>query len=173
MRRYILILVFASCDRASPLGTFSRDDLAKWTTDCETSIVEENPHDSASPGPIMRDGGRAFVRATRRFRCPPPGWAIYTDAKSRIVGLCIDDDWNSRKNQGVWIAATDRARSLITAHWGVERAGEMLKGTAGDDCELTGSVPIASGMLRFGMTQLVYPEPTYSNYMCCWELADD
>lgn len=173
MRQYILLLVLASCDRPSPLGTFTRDDLSKWEGDCEAQIIEENPHEPRAMAPWSRDGRPTFVRATRRFRCPPPGWAIYTDKRDRVIGFCVDDDTNSRKNHGVWISALDRARSLITTHWGASRAGEMLKGATGDKCALR-SEPVPGGMVRWEMWQLRYPNPEtiYSHTMCCWEVEE-
>jgi hypothetical protein len=174
MRVCLLFLaVIAGCDRPSPLGTFSRDDLAKWAGDCESSIVEDDPHDPRTPGPKSRDRGTAFARATRRYRCPPPGWAVYTDKRNQVVGFCVDDDTRSSKHQGKWISEIDRARALITAHWGSKRAEEMLKGTSGDLCSVT-SESVADDMLRWSADQDFYPNPenVYSHVKCCWEVRD-
>lgn len=171
MRHCLLLLgILAACDHPSPLGTFTHDDLSKWTADCEVPILEETPPEPL--GPTLRDGHPAFERATRRFRCPPPGWAIYTDKDHQIIGLCVDDDTRSAKHQGAWISELDRARALITSHWGVKRASEMLKGTSGDHCSMSASESVTGGMLRWTMDQFLYPNPEtiYSHYMCCWEV---
>jgi hypothetical protein len=174
MRDYFLLLVIlVGCDRPSPLGTFTSNDLSKWAADCEAPIVEENPREPRAMAPWSRDGRPSLEHSTRRFRCPPPGWAIYTDKRDRVVGLCVDDDTNSLKHQGAWISAIDRARVLITSHWGVKRAGEMLKGTTGDRCASQAET-VAGSMLRWDMDQLSYPNPEtiYSHSMCCWEVKE-
>lgn len=179
--RLLLLAVLTSCGHPSPLGTFAEKE---WAKDCETPIVKEDPHDPSAPGPIMLDGGPAFSQATRRYRCPPPGWALYTDDRDRIVGLCVDDD--NRPNRPGRPAhgsisetvdhETDRARRLITARWGHRLAADMLKGADGDRCS-PDSEPVAHGMVRWGQTQFFYPsadglsiENVHSLNMCCWQV---
>lgn len=166
------VAALASCRQPPPLGSFSTD---AWTKDCEQPIVREDPRDPSTPGPILRDGGPAFARAIRRYRCPPPGWAVYTDGADRVVGLCVDDDTRPlARSQGTFSAVvvheTDRARKLIAAHWGHDRAGVMLKGTE-DHCAPQ-SADVGRGLVRWGASQLSYPQPETirSQFMCCWEV---
>ena len=180
MKRLSLLLsaalvVVAACGHpSSQLGSFSESD---WAKDCATAIVEENPRDPAAPGPILRDGGPAFQRATKRYRCPPPGWAVYADSEERVVGLCVDDDTRRRGQTGSFHDTVDhevdRSRRIIAAHWGQKLAGEMLRGADEDHCSPS-STDVGRGIVRWGATQLVYPEPAaiHSLYMCCWEARD-
>jgi hypothetical protein len=167
--------MIAACGHpSSQLGSFSERD---WAKDCETAIVEENPRDPAAPGPILRDGGPAFQRATKRYRCAPPGWAVYADDGGRILGLCVDDDTRRRGQTGSFHDTVDhevdRARRIIAEHWGPKLAGEMLRGADDDHCSPS-STQVSRGIVRWGATQLTYPESAevHSLYMCCWEVED-
>lgn len=172
----LVTLVLIGCGRstpASPLGTFAS---SQWAADCEEAIVRENPHDPSVPGPLLRNGGPAFAAAVRRYRCPPPGWAIYTDAADRILGACVDDDTrpflqgHASFQQSV-VREVDRARKLFAAHWGQDLAVGMLQGQTADHCTSV-SEPVALGMVRWGASQLSYahPETIRSQHMCCWEV---
>lgn len=175
MRACLLLALFAvsgtGCDRSAPLGTFTRNDVSKWASDCETSIVEENPRDVHVPGPLLRDGGPAFEHAAHRYRCRPPGWAIYTDRDSRIIGLCVDDE--IRYSDGTQVSEIDRARMLITTHWGRKRATQMLQGVSTND-HCSRDTESISGMLRWRDSAFIYlDEPRMrSRDMCCWEVKN-
>lgn len=179
MKLFVVVMLvgLVGCHRHSaPLGTLK--DTSAWTSDCEAPIVKEDPRAQDALGPTMRDGGPAFVRATQRYRCSPPGWAIYTDSDDRIVGFCVDDDTRPYVKLGGSFRdsvdhETDRARRLIATHWGVNRAIDMLRGASGDHCAVT-SESVVGGMSRWGMSQFVYPEPEKirSINMCCWELGN-
>lgn len=184
----LLLVAVLGCDHSSPLGTFTRNDLPKWKTDCDAPIVEEGPRDLPALNPPLRDGGPAFERAVRRYRCPPPGWAVYTDDDNRVVGLCVDDeirypvygekDWQEvaagKRPATERVSEIDRARDLITARWGDKLAGDMLKGISGDKCSRD-SERVAHGMTRWGAGQFIYldAERIYSRSMCCWEVQKD
>ncbi|MEO6772878.1 MAG: hypothetical protein ABI467_07630 [Kofleriaceae bacterium] len=180
--RACLLLVgiagLAGCEHKSPLGTFSQADARAWAKDCDVPIVAENPHDPSTPGPITRDGGPAFERAARRYRCAPPGWSIYVDDKDQVLGLCVDDDTRPyMRSQGSFSESVDhevdRARRLVDAHWGLKLAGEMLRGADDDHCSPK-SAPVGHGLVRWGASQLTYPHPETirSLNMCCWEATD-
>jgi hypothetical protein len=164
-RLSLLALEFVlGCKHPSPLGTFTRDDLPAWKGDCGVQIVEEDPHAASAPGPVPNDGGEpSFGRATRRYRCPSPGWSIYTDTDSRVVGVCVDELWVPRTYtsareledaaagkipRNITVSEVDRARPLITAHWGRERADAMLRGTVGGRCADRGE-RVEGGMTRW------------------------
>ena len=184
----LVLVALLGCDRPSPLGTFTRSDLPKWQADCAASIVEENPHDPSAPGPMLRNGERAMKRSVRRYRCRPPGWAIYTDDDNHVVGLCVDDEIRYPKyGEKEWqevaagerpatehIPEIDRARDLITAHWGHKLAGEMLKDASGDKCSPDGE-RVAHGMIRWSRGGFIYLDEKrmYSRSMCCWEVQKD
>ena len=176
-----LVALLGCGNHPSPLGTLSSSGLSAWTADCETPIVEENPNDPSTPGPTLRDGGPGFASATRRYRCPPPGWAIYTDDARRVVGFCVDDDTRPyMRSTGSYHDTVDheidRARKLVTKHWGSAMATQMMKDADvdanGDHCSAH-SRTVAPNMVRWGMSQLSYPNPETirSLYMCCWEVT--
>jgi hypothetical protein len=109
----------------SPLGTFTNEELADWAKDCATPLLDERVCGSLPARADCADHfhsiypyGGGYMKddwataATRRIRCGPPGWSLWTDDRGRVIAVCADDVGPPPQ-----LNATLRFLELITDHW--------------------------------------------------------
>ena len=180
----LLALSVAGCkkDRPAPFGSLHGNREA-WVSNCA---------DPLKVGPVLKEPDPLMVHsrdravsvpfrvATTQTVCAPPGgWALYTDANERIVGLCVDDLIPGLKD-GVLVGKLesdlDRAKPLLMKHFGSQLSADITNGI----CPL-GVERVPHGLRRWSQTPrsvrrpdgtLTYGPSTGTVNTCCWEVID-